>query len=223
MVGGAFKSIGDFIGKYIVPLFETILVVAIQIFADVLAGVIKVIGGFFTAFTDPIAGLKLILSGFVSFLKAFIINPIVGAFKLGNVWGFLSDGFKETINKMIRWWNNFSMTLSVPSNVLTRAIGIAGRGFTIETPNITPLALGGIVPATSGGMLAMVGEAGRPERVEPLDPDGLSKRDKAMIDYLSAGAGGVNITVNPSPGMDERELANLVSRQLAFQLRKGAA
>jgi hypothetical protein len=223
LVGGAFKSIGDFIGKYIVPLFETILVVAIQIFADVLAGVIKVIGGFFTAFTDPIAGLKLILSGFVSFLKAFIINPIVGAFKLGNVWGFLSDGFKETINKMIRWWNNFSMTLSVPSNVLTRAIGIAGRGFTIETPNITPLALGGIVPATSGGMLAMVGEAGRPERVEPLDPDGLSKRDKAMIDYLSAGAGGVNITVNPSPGMDERELANLVSRQLAFQLRKGAA
>jgi hypothetical protein len=29
--------------------------------------------------------------------------------------------------------------------------------------------------------------------------------------------------VNPSADMDERELANLVSRQLAFQLRKGAA
>ena len=73
-------------------------------------------------------------------------------------------------------------------------------------------------------MLATIGEAGRPERVEPLDPDGLSKRDRAMIAMLSGGgAGGINITVNPSPGMDERELASLVSRQLAFQLRKGAA
>jgi hypothetical protein len=45
-----------------------------------------------------------------------------------------------------------------------------------------------------------------------------------MIQLLSGGAtGGINITVNPSAGMDERELASLVSRQLAFQLRKGAA
>ena len=70
----------------------------------------------------------------------------------------------------------------------------------------------------------MIGEAGRPERIEPLDPDGLSKRDKAMIQLLAGNAGGgINITVNPSAGMDERELATLVSRQLAFQLRKGAA
>jgi hypothetical protein len=72
-----------------------------------------------------------------------------------------------------------------------------------------------------GGTIARIGEAGRPERVEPLDPNGLSKRDKAIIDRLSGG--GVQITVNPSAGMDERELAALVSRQLAFQLRKGAA
>jgi hypothetical protein len=124
---------------------------------------------------------------------------------------------------MIDWWNKFELTLSIPNNILTRALGLAGKGFTITTPNIPKLALGGVVPASNGGTLAMIGEAGRPERIEPLDPDGLSKRDKAMIDYLSAGAGGINITVNPSPGMDERELANLVSRQLAFQLRKGAA
>ena len=221
--GDFFKEIGDFIGKYVVPVFEVILVNAINVLADVIAGTVKVVAGFFKLFTDPVEGIKLILSGFVSFLKAFVINPITAAFKIGNIWGFLSDGFKATINKMIKWWNDFSLTLSVPSNVLTKALGIAGKGFTIDTPNITPLALGGIVPASNGGTLAMIGEAGRPERVEPLDPDGLSKRDKAMIDYMSAGAGGINITVNPAPGMDERELANLVSRQLAFQLRKGAA
>ena len=44
-----------------------------------------------------------------------------------------------------------------------------------------------------------------------------------MIELLAGESRGIQITVNPSPGMDERELANLVSRQLAFQLRKGAA
>jgi hypothetical protein len=44
-----------------------------------------------------------------------------------------------------------------------------------------------------------------------------------MIEMLAGPAGGINITVNPSAGMDERELAALVSRQLAFQMRKGAA
>jgi len=74
-----------------------------------------------------------------------------------------------------------------------------------------------------GGTIARIGEAGRPERVEPLDPSGLSKRDRALIEMLAGPAGGINITVNPSAGMDERELAALVSRQLAFQMRKGAA
>jgi hypothetical protein len=220
--GDLFKEIGDFIGKYIVPAFEVFLVGAINFFADTLAAVIKVVAGIFKIFTGDISGVKDVISGFVTFLGG-VARAIVAVFKIGNIWGFLSDGFKATINKMIDWWNNFEFGLTVPSNVITKAIGLAGKGFTITTPNIAKLAMGGIVPASNGGTLAMIGEAGRPERVEPLDPDGLSKRDKAMIDYMSAGAGGINITVNPSPGMDERELANLVSRQLAFQLRKGAA
>ena len=39
-----------------------------------------------------------------------------------------------------------------------------------------------------------------------------------------AGSGGpvINMTVNPSPGMDERELAAVASRQIAWGLRRGA-
>jgi hypothetical protein len=77
-----------------------------------------------------------------------------------------------------------------------------------------------VINPSPGGTRARIGEAGRAERVEPLDPDGLSKRDKAMIALMSNG-GGINITVNPSPGMDEVELASVVSRQLAFHMRKG--
>ena len=72
-----------------------------------------------------------------------------------------------------------------------------------------------------GGTLAQIAEAGRPERVEPLDANGLSKRDYAMIGALRGAGGGINITVNPSPGMDERELAALVSRRIAFEIKRG--
>jgi hypothetical protein len=37
-----------------------------------------------------------------------------------------------------------------------------------------------------------------------------------------AGAPTINMTINPSPGMDERALASMVSRELAFQMRKGS-
>ena len=79
---------------------------------------------------------------------------------------------------------------------------------------------------SAGGSLVNVAEAGRPERIEPLDANGLSARDKAMIDMMSkgsAGNGATPITMNiyPSAGMDEKDLAAVVSRQLAFELRKG--
>jgi hypothetical protein len=81
---------------------------------------------------------------------------------------------------------------------------------------------GGVVSPSSGGTLGILAEAGKPERVEPLDPDGLSKRDKAMIQMMGGGNGGINVTVHGSPGMDVNALAAEVSRRLAFQMRKGA-
>lgn len=138
----------------------------------------------------------------------------------GNIFGFLRSGLESAWNSARSWWNQ----------------NISGRGFTLggfkignfQVPKfdirIPQLAQGGIVPATQGGVLAQLAEAGKAERVEPLDPDGLSKRDKAMIDYLSGGVGkGVTVNVYPSAGMDERELASLVSRQLAYQMRRGVA
>jgi hypothetical protein len=84
------------------------------------------------------------------------------------------------------------------------------------------MAEGGVVKPSRYGTLAVIGEAGRSERVEPLDPNGLSKRDKAMINMMSGGGGGgVTINVHPTPGMDERQLAEMVSKKLAFQMRKG--
>lgn len=157
------------------------------------------------------------------------IYPFISAIKdkitqfSKGLWDGLKSGLESVVNFIIRGINLVIKGV----NLLIKAANAVKIGEDIkEIKDILPVnfAKGGIVPATPGGMLARIGEAGRPERVEPLDPDGLSKRDKAMIQFLGGGGGGgINITVNPSPGMDERELANLVSRQLAFQLRKGAA
>jgi hypothetical protein len=137
-----------------------------------------------------------------------------------NLWDGLKDGFRDALNYIIGKWNGFKLEAKFPDNFIVPFL--RGKGFTLDTPNIPLLARGGIVPATRGGMAAIIGEGGRPERVEPLDSTGLSRRDRAMISQLSgAGTGGINVTVNPSPGMDEIALAYFVSRRIAFSMRKG--
>ena len=226
-ISDIFKTIGDYIGTYLVPFFQVILVGAINTFAGVISGAIKILGGFWKLFSDPIAGIKLILSGFVDFFKAMFITPITNMLKIADIFGLLPDGFKSAINRMIRMWNNFELELKIPDNAASQLLGIAGKGFTISTPNVPLLAKGGIIQPTYGGTLARIGEAGRPERVEPLDPDGLSVRDRAIIAELSAkqGGSGKGLTFNiyPSQGMNEVDLANMVSRKVAWTLKRGAA
>jgi len=163
-------------------------------------------------FTEKIASIVDFFSGIKDKIKT----------KVAGMWDGLKDAFKTALNWIIDKWNNFRIELRIPDNRATRLVGAAGLGFTLDTPNIPRFALGGIVMPRSGGTLGIIGEAGRPERIEPLDSSGLSKRDRAMIQMLSGG-GGTTINVYPSAGMDERELANLVSRRLAYEMRTGAA
>lgn len=80
------------------------------------------------------------------------------------------------------------------------------------------LAEGGVVPATPGGMLALIGEAGRNERVEPLDSQGMSVRDRAIIaevarNLVGSGGGGVNVRVF----IGAQELTDIVRYEITEQ------
>jgi hypothetical protein len=93
------------------------------------------------------------------------------------------------------------------------------------------LATGGIVPATPGGSVFRLAEAGRPERVEPLDSSGLSNRDRAMIKSIVGATvsmmsgGGVNVDVTiGEKGLDQfvtqtirREESNTARRYKAVK------
>ena len=172
-----------------------------------ISGVWAKVTGFFTNTIYPfISGIGAKISGFAK-----------------GMWDGLKNGLESVVNFIIRGVNLIIKGI----NLLIKAANAVKIGDDIkEIREILPVnfAKGGIVPATPGGVLARIGEAGRAERVEPLDPDGLSKRDKAMIQMLSGGAGGgTTINVYPSQGMNESELAEIVSRKIAFAMRKGAA
>lgn len=89
------------------------------------------------------------------------------------------------------------------------------------------MADGGLVSATSGGVLAMLAEAGKSERVEPLDSSGLSVRDRAIINQLAGKSGGGDtyvlndgaITVSVKDLLEFQQLSDFLGT-LRVQMRK---
>lgn len=79
------------------------------------------------------------------------------------------------------------------------------------------LAKGGVARATPGGVLSVIAEAGQHERVEPLDKDGFSKRDRAMLDAIrESGRGGMAVTINNPERERASESVTDVLRRTAF-------
>jgi len=146
--------------------------------------------------------------------------------KIGStMWDGLKSGLEIVINFIIKGINLIIKTLNKAidgANLLNPFKDIP------KIPEIQPvkLATGGVVSPRSGGTLAMIAEAGRPERVEPLDAQGLSARDRSIIKFLAGKQGegaGTNLTfkVYPSEKMSEADLAAAISRQVGFMIRKG--
>ena len=191
-----FKTIGDVLAVTVVPILKVVLVGAIKMVSGLIIGLIKTISGIGNAFGS--------IGGAVSRAFSTVISVVRGA-----------------INSLINLWNGTlgRLRITLPK------VGPFGGG-SVGFPTIPNFADGGVVYPSSGGTIARVAEAGRPERIEPLDANGLSNRDKEMIKLLSTNTSkstDMTINVYPSPGMDESALANMVSRQIAFQLRRGGA
>ncbi len=244
--GDVFKDIGDFLAAYFIPILQIVLVGAIERVADTIVGFIKIVAGIidiFKAVWSFIKGIFALLRGDIDGVKKHFGDAFIAMFNgikkiFGGVFDLIVSPFKQAFNMVARIWNATvgEMQFKVPDWVY----GIGGKTFGIPkiklwgqndayvapdvaAGNVRRMALGGTVYPSSGGSLVRVAEAGRPERIEPLNDAGLSKRDIAMIKLMSGGsAGGQTFNIYPAPKMDEAELAALVSRQLAFQLRAGS-
>jgi hypothetical protein len=189
---------GDFQGG-MEKIFQGIGGLIVGIFQSIVNGVIDLIN----------FGLRQ----FQNFIQT-IGNTPVGDF-LKTTFGVDLKNFKVGPVEKVNWVNDM-MAVKTPSEKARIAAGATDAG----RRNVgRQMAEGGIVSATAGGVLATIGEGGKDERVEPLDPSGLSQRDRAMIQMLSGG--GPVINVYPPPGANESEIAEMVSRRLAREMGRG--
>ncbi|XVU25813.1 phage tail tape measure protein [Actinoplanes sp. CA-054009] len=97
------------------------------------------------------------LVGFVSRLPGRVTSAVSG------MWDGIKSAFKSAINWVISKWNNLSF--GIPGFSIA---GMSIPGVNVSTPDIPYLAQGGIVPATRGGRLTVIGEGGEDEAVAPL-------------------------------------------------------
>lgn len=133
----------------------------------------------------------------VGFIRG-IIDTIRGI--VSGVWNGLAAGVTGVINGVI---DGVNTVIGFVNHVIDIANKLPGPDIG-NIGTIPHLADGGIIAPVPGGQAAVLAEAGRPERVEPLDKDGLSKRDREIIKALSTSTGGNgNTTVNVFIGQEK--------------------
>lgn len=82
---------------------------------------------------------------------------------IGDVFGGLWASFKGAVNRIVGAWNNLYFEIGGGN-----FFGLNVPRFRLDTPNIPYLARGGVVKASPGGTLAVIGEGGHDEAVVPL-------------------------------------------------------
>ena len=130
-----------------------------------------------------IAGLAAAYVRFEGFRK--VVDTVFKGLKFGfeillDYFKTLLSVYKGIFNGFASIWNN---TIGKVQIKIPDIIGLPGRGQTFGVPKIPMLADGGIVKASPGGTLALIGEGGQDEAVIPLDRMG------------SMGGNNVNIYV----------------------------
>lgn len=170
-------------------------------FNSIWNNIVNAVKSFGKVFRDAFSGIKgFVTSAFTGVLNA-VRTPINGIIGL--------------VNKAIGSLNGLSV--KIPDWVPI----VGGQKWGLNIPKIPQLAKGGTVMPSRSGTLVNVAEAGRPERIEPLNTNGLSDRDEALIAKLAPTQVAPQIVVNGAPGQDVTELAAIVSREVAWQMRKG--
>ena len=195
------SSVATAIRSYMAAIWSNLVSVWNAIYAfvsSIVNSVVNSVRGPFNAIKGIIssalsAAHSAVVSGFnaiVNFVSDVgsrirgIVSNVWGA--VGNVGDSIVSGARSALNGVISGVNT---VISGLNSVINAANQLPGPDIP-NVPSIPHLAKGGVIMPTSGGTLAVVAEAGRAERVEPLDSDGLSKRDRAWLNQIGSGGDG---------------------------------
>jgi hypothetical protein len=214
----ALAGVSDTFGDMLLPVIDAIApkLAAVSAWAQENPGLMKLVVGAFVGLTAAVIALNIAMSlnpitlialAFASVIgllviayarfKSFrtIVDAVFNAMKVGveftvtAVSGLISV-FKTVFNTIGKLWNNSfgKISFTIPD-----IIGVPGRGTSFSIPKIPALADGGIVKASPGGTLALIGEGGQDEAVIPLDRMG--------------SMGGNNVTIHVNGG-DPQSVVN---------------
>jgi hypothetical protein len=214
----ALAGVSDTFGEILLPVIDAIApkLAEFSAWAQENPGLLKLVVGAFVGLTGAIVALNIAMSLNPITLIAIAIAGIIGFLVIAyarfetfrdivdNVFKGIKTGFgilktyletllgvyKGIFNGFASIWNN---TIGKVQIKIPDIKGLPGRGQSFGVPKIPMLADGGIVKASPGGTLALIGEGGQDEAVIPLDRMG------------SMGGGDVNIYVN---GGDPQSVVN---------------
>jgi hypothetical protein len=203
----ALAGVSDTFGDMLLPVIDAIAPKLAQVsaWAQENPGLMKLVVGAFVGLTaavialniamslNPITLIALAIAGIIGLLviayaRFETFRDIVNGVFKGIKFGFdilktyletLLSVYKGVFNGFASIWNN---TIGKVQIKIPDIIGLPGRGQSFGVPKIPMLADGGIVKASPGGTLALIGEGGQDEAVIPLDRMG--------------SMGGNNITIN---------------------------
>lgn len=156
----------------------------------VIAAVAALVAGLIWFFTQTKLGQQ-IWAGFTAFLTSAMKatgaaltqawEAIQSSFTA--VFSFMRDMFSGWINGIIGGINSIISAANAALSIIGK---VTGGAVSVSVPKIPKLAEGGIIPATPGGRLVQVAEAGKAEAVIPLDKLGSVGGSGATINYYAA-------------------------------------
>jgi hypothetical protein len=172
--------------------------------AGALSGVVSAISGPFRAAFDQV---KQIAQSAFDWLNNTIFQPI------GTAFNAVMSAVRTAYNPFARTWNATSIDISIPSNPITEAAKIAGKGFHFGFPPLPTFARGAYV---TGPTLGLFGEAGA-EFVLP------EARLRALLAGTGPGATQIKIDIHVAEVADPAAVGKAVNNALKAAQRAGAA
>jgi phage-related protein len=211
-VGNAFQAIRD---RWEAVKNRVLAAVAavVEFFRTRFENIKTNVGNAFQAIRDRWDTVKQgVVDGVNSIVRFFRELPGRISSAAKNAFKGLYNGFADILNNMIEQWNKFELKIG-GAEFKVGGVGVKVPEFTLRTPDIgfriPRLASGGVVSSTGGGIIAQIAEAGRSERVTPLDSNGFSAAERAMIKILS-DAQNSDKSVNVQVFVGTRQIEDIV-------------
>lgn len=211
ILGKVLPPMIQFAGFLIRNLVPTIIAV-ITVIAKVVQGAIAIGTGVYNAGKAVVAFAKSVGDKIGSIVGYFTGLPGRISRATSGLFDGMKNAFRDAIDFIIRGWNGLQFSIHIPKvHIPGTNKDLGGGDINFGVPSIPELANGGIVPATPGGRLVRVAEAGQAEAVIPLN--------KAKQYGFGGGDRPIDVTIYEAADPDATAVK--VGRRLSHALAAG--